>query len=268
MQIVAACVLATLLALAAPAAGADDAPARIPRGDRLVLQASTGGGYVPADVARNQFPELTITGNGRVITLGPTTLEYPGQALPNVQEGRISRARVRRLVAAAESIGLLADEHPDYGDPQITDNPTTTVTVVADGEPVTTLMYAPGYDGDDLTDEQRENRAELSAFLAEASQTRRTRAYRPDAMAVLVAAHESGDLDEPVLDWPLGDLATVLADAGDGEEGCLLVTGEDLDTVLAAARDATTLTPWRSGGRQYDLVFRPLLPHERGCDDV
>jgi hypothetical protein len=268
MPIVIASVLAILLTLSGPAASAGEALARIPRGDRLVLQASTGGGFVPDEVARNQFPELTITRDGRVITLGPTTLEYPGKALPNVQVGRISRTRVRELLETAESIGLHDDEHPDYGDPQITDNPSTTVTVVAGGERVTTSVYAPGYDGDDLTDEQRANRKALTAFLSEASETRRTRAYRPEAMAVLVTEHEGADTAEPALDWPLGDLSEVLAGSDELREGCLLVTGEDLVTVLDTARNATTLTPWTSVDRQYDLVFRPLLPNERDCDDL
>jgi hypothetical protein len=85
---------------------------------------------------------------------------------------------------------------------------------------------------------------------------------------VLVAEHEGADTDEPALDWPLGDLADVLPGDDEPREGCLLVTGEDLTTVLDTARSATTLTPWTSGGRRYDLVFRPLLPYERDCDDV
>jgi hypothetical protein len=129
-------------------------------------------------------------------------------------------------------------------------------------------MYAPGYDGDDLTDEQRANREALTAFLSEASETRRTRAYRPEALAVLVAEHEGPDTAEPALDWPLDDLSEVLAGSDEPREGCLLVTGEDLVTVLDTARNATTLTPWTSVDRQYDLVFRPLLPNERDCDDL
>ena len=268
---IAALELAALLIVSAPAAAVDDAPARIPRGDRLVLQASTGGGYVPVDVARNQFPELTITGDGRVITLGPTTLEYPPRALPNLQVGRISRARVRALVKTAATLGLLDEEHPDYGDPQITDNPSTTVTVVADGERFTTSMYAPGYDGDDLTDEQRSNRTALLNFLGKASTTRRTKAYEPEAMAVVITrADVSQTPDSPAVQWPLGDLAVAAPAPGSdaGDFACIVVSGADLAGVLDAAATASTESSWISEGQQYDLVLRPLLPYQHDCADV
>jgi hypothetical protein len=44
-----------------------------------------------------------------------------------------------------------------------------------------------------------------------------------------------------------------------------VVTGEDLSTLLAAAKDANALTSWTSGGTEYHLILRPLLPdeHER-----
>jgi hypothetical protein len=44
-----------------------------------------------------------------------------------------------------------------------------------------------------------------------------------------------------------------------------VVTGEDVPTLLAAARNANALTPWTSGGTEYQLIFRPLLPDEISC---
>ena len=44
-----------------------------------------------------------------------------------------------------------------------------------------------------------------------------------------------------------------------------MVSGEDLTTLLAAAKDANALTPWTSGGTEYHLIFRPLLPDEHTC---
>jgi len=46
---------------------------------------------------------------------------------------------------------------------------------------------------------------------------------------------------------------------------CGVVAGEDLTTLLAAAGDANALTPWTSGGTQYHLILRPLVPDEHGC---
>jgi hypothetical protein len=46
---------------------------------------------------------------------------------------------------------------------------------------------------------------------------------------------------------------------------CGVVTGEDLSTLLAAAKDENALTSWTSGGTEHHLILRPLLPdeHER-----
>jgi hypothetical protein len=44
-----------------------------------------------------------------------------------------------------------------------------------------------------------------------------------------------------------------------------VVAGEALTTLLAAAKDANALTPWTSGGTEYQLILRPLLPDEHTC---
>lgn len=271
MRRFAALVALAVLATAAPVtggsiAGAAGAAVRIPRGDRLVIQASTGGGFVPVDIARNQYPELTITGRGEVLTLGPTTLQYPPNALPNVQVATISRARVRALVARAEQIGLLDDEHGDYGQPQITDHASTTVTVVANGERSTTSVYALGDDGDDLSDEQRDNRAALRKFLDEAGRGTPTAEYEPTALAVL-AWRADGAGEDDTKAWPLAEPPVVAAGDGYGP-GCTLLTDADLAAVLEAAASASTQTVWTSGSDAYELAFHPLLPYEHTCEDV
>lgn len=266
----AALVVLAVLATAVPVtggsiAGAGDAPVRIPRGDRLVIQASTGGGYVPEDIARNQYPELTITGRGELLTLGPTTLQYPPNALPNVQVATISRARVRALVARAEQIGLLDDEHGDYGQPQITDQASTTVTVVANGRRSTTSVYALGYTGDDLSEEQLDNRAALRRFLDAAARGEPTAEYEPTALAVLAWRADDGDAETKP--WPLTQAPVVAAGDGYGP-GCTLLTGTDMAAVLEAAASASTQTAWTSGDDTYELAFHPLLAHEHTCKDV
>jgi hypothetical protein len=43
------------------------------------------------------------------------------------------------------------------------------------------------------------------------------------------------------------------------------VTGSDLATLLPLVQTANQLTPWTSGGKEYTLLFRPMLPDETGC---
>ena len=70
---------------------------------------------------------------------------------------------------------------------------------------------------------------------------------------------------QPV-EWPLEDLATAGESAGDGLGiRCQVVTGDDLETVLPLLEGANSATPFRSGGADYSLIVRPLLPGESGC---
>src|SRR5262245_55609150 len=49
-----------------------------PAADEVVLRVLSRGGFAAESRQRAQLPRLSVYGDGRVITLGPTTLEYPG----------------------------------------------------------------------------------------------------------------------------------------------------------------------------------------------
>jgi len=94
-------------------------------------------------------------------------------------------------------------------------------------------------------------------------------AYDPTEMRVYVLPYQGDpELPQDPIVWPLG---TSLDGFGEAVENapsdtrCGVVSGEDLSTLLAAATDANALTPWTSGGTEYHLIFRPLLPHEHTC---
>jgi hypothetical protein len=56
---------------------------------------------------------------------------------------------------------------------------------------------------------------------------------------------------------------------GEGLElGCVTVSGGEVAPVLAAARSANANTAWSSGGKQWAVTFRPLLPEENDCADL
>nr|WP_243408125.1 cold shock domain-containing protein [Frankia canadensis] len=56
---------------------------------------------------------------------------------------------------------------------------------------------------------------------------------------------------------------------GDGVGlSCVTADGDRATALLAAARTAATTTPWTSGGRQWRVSLRPLLPEESGCADL
>ncbi len=263
-----------VLAILALTACGDDEEQKVttnpdpPIGDdaELVFRAATGGGLIGPQPA--EIPEISIYADGRVIMVGPTTLEFPGGALPNLQEGRLSSADLDEFTVAIEAAGLLEDEPPDYGDPTISDAPTTVVTVTVDGETRTVAAYALDVaEGDDqLEPEQREARQALRALVRGFDGDLATETYEAESVAVLVRPNEAeeGSADAPMpatRDWPLGDLAG----AGEPFEGfdntrCLVLTGADAQTVLAAAADATEGDRWRTSFPRRPAGSSPARP--------
>ena len=83
------------------------------------------------------------------------------------------------------------------------------------------------------------------------------RRYETTSLAVLVRPTDTTDGD--VHAWPLGDL---------GDTRCVVLTGADAATAIAAARGTSDGDAWTSAGASYDLDFRPLLPDEHDCGDL
>jgi hypothetical protein len=235
------------------------------RHDVPVVRVVTSGGFAAESRQPAQPPQLSVFGDGRVITIGPTTLEYPGPALPNLQEFRLTRTGLAHVIDEARDAGLLDDPPPDFGDPGVADQSTTTVTVSVGERTRRVDVYALG-SSDGLTPDQRENRARLDRFIQLAADPdalltfvvpASERRYEPEALAVLVRPSDATGGDTHA--WPLGDLSGT---------ACAVLTGNDLAAVLDAARTARLGDPWISGNVSYRLAFRPLLPDERTCDDV
>jgi hypothetical protein len=267
--------VAALAAVALAACGGSSSspggtgPPRAPAGaDEVVVRVVSQGGFAAESRQPAQLPRLSVYGDGRVITLGPTTLEFPGPALPNVQEFRLTGEGLTRVVDEARDAALLDDPAPVYGDPGVTDQATTTVTVRTNGTTRQVDVYALGFKGrvSGVTPEQSENRDRLERFieltgdagaLGDEVVVGSERRFEPGALGVLVRPSDATGSDTHA--WPLGDLAGT---------GCTIFTGDDLGILLDAARDAREGDVWSSGNATYRLTFRPLLPDDRTCDDV
>lgn len=238
--------------------------------DELVLQVHTAGGLAAPPLAA--IPELSVYGDGHVIVVGPTTLEYPGAALPNLQQGFLSDDELQEVLRAAGAAGLLGDEEPDYGDPGVTDMPTTEVIINAGGVERDVGAYALDFiDGDDdLEAGQREARQRLRDFLTVVDADVATEGYEAESVAVFVRPFdpdETADSSSETRVWPLGELAGAPA-LEFGDTRCLVVEGADAQSVLDAAGEARAGDPWRSGDTEYSVDFRPLLPDETSCEQL
>jgi hypothetical protein len=74
------------------------------------------------------------------------------------------------------------------------------------------------------------------------------RRYETASLAVLVRPTDTTGGE--VHAWPLGDL---------GGSDCVVLTGGDAATAIAAARGTSDGDMWTSAGASHDLDFRPLL---------
>lgn len=248
--------------------------------DDLVLRVEYTGGFVPPNFLVARLPLISVYGDGRVITEGPVPAIYPGPALPNVQVQKISAEGVRTLVARAEAAGV--GRLPDLGEPAVADAPWTRISVVTkEGVKVTkayALAEAGGADSG-LTPAQRAARADLQEFVNGLTDLPRTLGanavgesaqYVPTAVAA-VSSPWTRPTDENVpttqLPWPGPQLpGEPVFEALD--LSCLVATGEPAQKVLEAAKSATSITPWTSGGKAWSVSLRPLLPDETSCADL
>ena len=251
----------------------ESATASAPGGDDLVLRTESFGGFAPADRVVGRIPQVSVYGDGRVITEGPVPAIYPGPALPNIQVQTVSPELVQHMVSEGLSSGVRSGT--DFGRPGVADAPTTRVTVVTGDGPqsvsVEALNEAQANDPR-LTAAQREARTKLAAFLAKLSGLPAAEGmppsvqYAPESVAVLARPWQSPGSEpaSPQMAWTGPKLPGDYLNAA-FKIGCVVAAGADKDKVLAAAKDANAVTPWTQSGAKYLITFRPLLPDEKGC---
>ena len=275
---------ATVLLLGA-CARPDDAPAAAgpggsgpgaaAEGDGLVLRVRQEGGYMSPERIAGRIPDVSVYADGRMITQGPQITVYPGPALPNLQLQRLDAAAVAKLVDEAVAAGV--DGGADLGSPNVADAPTTRIDVVRDGvsSSVSAVALREAMPDDTaLTAGQKAARAKLTAFLArldEMAAAPGQQPYRPATLAALAGAYnppQDGLPQQPgPIAWPGPALPGEYLD-GNVKIGCVAASGAERDAILAAVEKANQNTPWSSGGKEYSVTFRPLLPDESGCADL
>lgn len=272
--------LLALLAASCGPSGTAVVPAGYPtgRGD-LVLRISTGGGFLPQEATFTEVPEFSLYGRGAVMYPGPQIALYPPPALPNILVRGLHPEAIGRILDGAEDAGLSGRDR-SFQCNTVADASTTTFTLVKDGARHTTRAYALGEcTSEDVSAADEKALAELRAFREGMSDLERylpvgtvgeEAPYRFEVLRVFVRlarpVEDEAARQEP-RDWPLSTPLSEFGETYPGVEGtrCGIVGGVDLNRLEQALRDASTLTPWRSGGEQYTLFLRPLLPDESAC---
>ena len=200
-------------------------------------------------------PVAVVTGDGRVLTTGPTTMEFPGPLLPNVLQQSITEAGIEELLARADELGLLAEvEYPTNDN--IADAPTTVVTITVDGTTYAHAAYA--LDLEPETDPARRALSDFVALMTDLSGTLGDAVGTEEpyvADTYLVQAEEidpatmTFEVEPTIVDWP-ADAPIRLADVGE----CAEVPAAAVESVFA---DATQLTFFDEADVTYQVAVVP-----------
>ena len=246
-----------------------------------VVRIEYQGGLIIPQGAFQQLPLVAVYADGRVLQPGPVAAIYPGPLLPRLNEQRIGRVSIARLLEAARAAGLTTSD-VSYPAQMVADVPDTVITIRTGERTVTSRFGALGIEtGERGTAAERAARAAASTFVAQATDlpsllgadaVSDAGSYAPSALRVMVlpGIPQPSDpgLARPAVSWPL---STPLATFGAHLEHypqnyrCGVVGGADLATLLPVLEQATTLTGFSSGGETYLVFPRPLLPDESGC---
>jgi len=248
--------------------------------DEVVLRVAYEGGFVPYEYTLSSVPSWSLFGDGTLIVQGPQIEIYPGPALPNLVAIPISEEGVQAILGAARDAGLM-DGDATYGNDCIADAATTVFTTNADGETSVVSAYAldvgepPGTCGGKDDGDARAALAEFQAMLGDlqswlpADAVGAEEPYDPTEMRVYVQPYRGeAELPQGAIAWPLDvplDRFGEPAANAPTDTRCGVVGGPEFETLFAAARGANQLTPWTSGGTEYGLIFRPMLPDEHTC---
>jgi hypothetical protein len=241
--------------------------------DDLMVRVSQEGGFVGPMFLASRMPMVSVYRDGRVLTPGPVPAIYPGPPLLTLEVRRISPADVQRLVDRTLAAGI--GGQIDAGQPAVADVPSTRFTVRTPSGLTSTAVNALGMNNG-VSPAQKAVRDRLEALQATltdpttmlgAGAVSSAGPYQPTMLAALATAWTDPGQPGPTpreIVWP-GPALPGAPIGGPGSIGCVAVSGQQLNQVLAAAGSATAVTPWASGGHRWSLTLRPLLPDETSC---
>lgn len=259
------------------------APSGGPSGSSgLILRVAYVGGFIAPNASRTQLPLVSVYGDGRIITEGATPAIYPGPLLPSLVVRSVGANGAAAILKAAVEAGL-AGPDATYPPAPPPDAPTTVISVIHDGQrTVSTFGLLAPYGGSPIDGGTAGGGAAERVRAASAALLGRLMAtdsfggtvepggrYEPQGFRLFVTpgspAPSDPKLARPPVAWPL---ATPLASFGKadplGGDGGRLgdVVGPDSATLGPILAAATQITPFTSGGKQWTIVVRPLLPDE------
>ena len=249
-------------------------------GHDVLVRVAFEGGFVPLEWTYRSLPSFSLYGDGTLVLPGAQIELYPGPALPSISTRTVTEEGIQTtLEEALGSIQGVPDEMLDMGSVGLADVPTTVITIRAGDVDRTIKVYGLS----ELTERPRHMSAEefqargqlqqlvtklegLATWLPDGSLGTET-SYEASGARLFVSEYRKGDLPQEPITWPLQEDLHRFGDGAIGSEmyRCGIVEGTEWTTLREAASQANELTPWSESGARFSILFRPLLPDERGC---
>jgi hypothetical protein len=231
----------------------------------IVLRMSQGGGFVPAAIAFIETPRFTLYGNDVAIFQGPVPTDAGiSDPRPPFQCLKLTPDQVDDLLTFALGKGGLADAATDYPNPNITDVPTTTFTIDADGVSKTVSVYALGFEM--APKGQKADRARFEVLAARLGDFGATvegeQPYDVPGYAAMLE-EDNVEIDDQATAWPWADLAPADFAVGDPSSAVVL-TPEQVAMIATVPNGGQAFIPVTSpDGAALRLSIRPLLPDDQ-----
>ncbi len=225
-------------------------------------------------------PTYALYRDGRMITSAVAVPAiYPGQAVDPWLMGTVSEQQTRQIFAQAEA--LLAYAGHDLGQPGVADAPTTQIELTTstgvvkisaaalDAFPLPTDQSTASHQ-ENLTAQQEQARRLMQALINQlgqlvgSSSPHAGQPFAPQGYAAFAQPYDPSAINPLMRRQPLQWPGPVLP----ARSGCVVVTGTQLEKLTRQLPQASSITPWSSGGKQWSLSLRPLLPDEHTCADV
>lgn len=264
--------------------------------DEPILVVEETGGLAMPQMIATRVPMFALYGDGRVIVQGFQTLEFPGPALPALQERTMSEDGIQAVLEAVEDTNLFtADLRLDGAMQVCADCTETSFRLSANGDEVTVAVFGLGMLDPTLgANLENIDQAEIDAHAvlsqlrdalmtidtsvpADAWEAEGWQPYAPSAFRLYVRdvtgePIEGGELPGMVRQWPLAEddpaaFGDEVPQFGDGTR-CGAVEGEAAEAWFTELSASNQQTIWTSDGDdRFTVVARPLYPGDAAtCD--
>ncbi len=264
--------------------------------DEPILVVEETGGFAMPQMIATRVPTFALYGDGRVIVQGFQTLEFPGPALPALQERTMSEGGIQAVLEAVEDTNLFTGDLELRGAMNVIADATDTVfRLNANGDEVTVAVYGLGLLDPSLGGNfENIDQAEIDAHAvlsqlrdalmtidtsvpADAWEAEGWQPYAPSAFRLYVRdvtgePVEGGELPAMVRQWPLPEddpaaFGDEVPQFGDGTR-CGVVEGEVAEAWFVELSASNQQTIWTSDGDdRFTALARPLYPGDAAtCD--